>query len=207
MFETRIIGTLWADHPAPGTVAGGYGQHSIGNAAQSDFTANQQLLSKIKKVLLMRHRNAIARLVLLTGFKLTFIVNLLQFWALGSTKLSVLFFYRRIFRGKAFNIISWTVIAMVLAWSTASFFWVLFQCNLHFQLLWSSAKIMAKNCLPAAPIEFFNSSVDVATDIVILSLPVYWVSVLRAVVLLSITQEYLWDSRFWNCTYHCSVGF
>ena len=71
---------------------------------------------------------------------------------------------------------------MILIWSTAVFFLVLFQCGVHFKFLWSSAKNMVKHCLTAAPPEFFNASVDVATDIVILSLPVYWVSIVLSVL-------------------------
>jgi len=41
----------WLTLPIIGTVAAGFGQHSIGDAVKSDYTANQALLAKTRKVM------------------------------------------------------------------------------------------------------------------------------------------------------------
>ena len=43
-------------------------------------------------------------------------------------KLSVLFFYRRVFRGTTFNATSWFLIAVTIAWMITFFFTNLLKC-------------------------------------------------------------------------------
>ncbi len=97
-------------------------------------------------------------------------------WALGTAKLSVIFFYRSIFRGKAFNIASWTMVGVVMAWIFGAFFAVAFQCGNQFLLLWSSAASVASHCSKGSAVALGFSVPDVITDFLILTLPLYWVS-------------------------------
>lgn len=66
---------------------------------------------------------------LLTSFKVVWIVLFLQPIALGFIKLSALFFYRRIFIGKTFNILSWVLIGITSGWMVAFFFGLFFDCE------------------------------------------------------------------------------
>ncbi|KAF2229473.1 hypothetical protein EV356DRAFT_386320 [Viridothelium virens] len=108
--------------------------------------------------------------------RITNIIDFIQFWPLGASKLSCIFFYRRIFRGQAFDIVSWTTSFVVLAWMLASFFLILLQCGKHVDWLWTSAEHIAANCMSGVKIALFYSSVDVVVDIVIIIIPIYWVS-------------------------------
>lgn len=47
--------------------------------------------------------------------------QLTQLLAVGPTKLSVLLFYRRIYRGRSFSIITWSLMAVVIALTVVSF--------------------------------------------------------------------------------------
>ena len=44
-------------------------------------------------------------------------------------KLSILFFYRRIFRGPVFNAVTWATIVLASVWGVAFFFSILFECT------------------------------------------------------------------------------
>lgn len=91
------------------------------------------------------------------------------------TKLSVLFFYRQIFVGKAFNICSWTLIAMCALWTIFSFFFDLLQCGSHVEYLYSSAANVASHCLSGEKIALPLAITDFLTDLFILVLPLFWV--------------------------------
>lgn len=101
--------------------------------------------------------------------------NLLCACALGPTKLSFIFFYRRIFRGSAFNIVSRSALCFVVVWAITKFFLDLFQCNRHIGWLSTSAKNLAEHCIAGESIALFDATVDVATDLFIIILPLYWV--------------------------------
>lgn len=73
--------------------------------------------------------------ILVHAKKLTVYFNFIQVWAFGTAKLSVIFFYRNIFSGHVFNIVSWSMVGVVIAWILGSFFALLFQCNHHISYL------------------------------------------------------------------------
>ena len=114
--------------------------------------------------------------------QITVCFNIIQAPALFLAKLSVLFFYRRIFCGKPFDIMSWTLIGIVILWFVGSWPSTIFQCGIHFTYLWSSAENVAEHCARGTAIAFGLSVPDVVTDIMILSLPVYWVKFLATFV-------------------------
>ena len=97
-------------------------------------------------------------------------------WAFGTAKLSVIFFYRSIFRGRAFDIASWTMVGAVIAWTLGAFFAVAFQCGSHISNLWSSAANVERHCSSGAAVGIGFSIPDVITDGLILAMPLYWVS-------------------------------
>lgn len=99
--------------------------------------------------------------------------NWVQIWAFGTVKLSVIFFYRSIFHGKAFNIASWSMVCIVVAWILGAFFAVAFQCGSDIPNLWSSAANIARHCTSGAAVGIGFSIPDVITDGLILAMPLY----------------------------------
>ncbi len=101
-----------------------------------------------------------------------FAFNLLQVIVLGTIKLSVILFYRRIFRGKAFDYYSKGMIVVVGAWWIAFFFSFLFECGIHFEYLWSTLLNLVTHC--ADEEIFFKAYAisDVVIDGLILVMPI-----------------------------------
>ena len=98
--------------------------------------------------------------------------NLLQVWILGSIKLSVICFYRRIFRGNTFELYSKCMIGVVAAWITAFFFAYFFECGTHFQYLWSTLIDLITHCANE-PMFFKGFAIsDVILDGLILIMPI-----------------------------------
>lgn len=56
------------------------------------------------------------------------------------------------------------------------FFLVLFQCGLHIEWLWLSPANVVGHCLPGTKLALAFSVLDVVTDILIILMPLYWVS-------------------------------
>jgi hypothetical protein len=91
-------------------------------------------------------------------------------------KLLLLFFFRRIFKGKAFNGVSLAAIALVTAWGLSDFFIALFQCGSHVgDLLFGTTKTTVSQCLPGAPLALTYGAFDIFTDFLIMIIPLYWV--------------------------------
>ena len=61
--------------------------------------------------------------------------NLTQAVIFGAIKLSVIFFYRQIFRGKIFDLCSKSLMVIVGAWTIAFFFTVFFERGTSFWAL------------------------------------------------------------------------
>ncbi|KAI1382875.1 uncharacterized protein F4822DRAFT_435250 [Hypoxylon trugodes] len=108
--------------------------------------------------------------------KIFWAFDLVQCFAFGTAKLSVLFFYRRIFRGDVFRIISMTMIVTVVIWTLAFFFAILFRCGTQFWALWAPLKFLLANCYASTPMFQAFSISDVITDVLILAMPIYWTS-------------------------------
>ncbi|CAF9940665.1 MAG: hypothetical protein ALECFALPRED_008785 [Alectoria fallacina] len=100
----------------------------------------------------------------------------------GFTKLSVLLFYKRIFKGTFVKPSVWTMIAVVLIWTVAFFFANLFQCW-PIWIDWTGFGSTVDNCIdtnamylaqacnyldPAAPMYLDNAAADMNTPLV------YW---------------------------------
>ena len=96
----------------------------------------------------------------------------MQVIVLGTIKLSVLFFYRRIFRGKAFDYYSRGIIAIVVAWTIAFFFTVLFECGTKFEYLWSTLSDLLTHCTNGVMYLKAYAISDVITDGLILATPI-----------------------------------
>ncbi|KAA8570253.1 hypothetical protein EYC84_002565 [Monilinia fructicola] len=109
---------------------------------------------------------------IVTTEKIKYAFNLLQMIAFGAVKLSVLFFYRRIFRGKIFDIASWTMIGVVLVWTFGFFFTMMFECRTEFWAFWSTLSDLLTHCLDDVKFQRVLSISDVVSDILILLIPI-----------------------------------
>lgn len=96
--------------------------------------------------------------------------------ALGFIKLSILFFYRRIFRGRVFDILNWILISLVVLWSLGFFLVQVFDCRTHFSTNWGLLSDLQK-CLSSFNQLLAYSITDVIVDVFILVLPVPLVSI------------------------------
>lgn len=91
--------------------------------------------------------------------------------AFALTKLSVLLFYKRVFRGNTFNVAVWTMITIIGVWSVAFFFANLLQCY-PISLNWEASGAQADSCIQTNTMYLAQAWTDVLTDIMILSLPI-----------------------------------
>ncbi|QSZ30119.1 hypothetical protein DSL72_004639 [Monilinia vaccinii-corymbosi] len=101
--------------------------------------------------------------------------ELLQIPALGFVKLSLIFFYRRVFTRDAaprFNVVTWLMIGIIIIWTLAFFFAILFVCGTDFSAYWTSTIVERDNCVDTDKLHNAFAMSDVATDFVIISLPV-----------------------------------
>jgi len=106
----------------------------------------------------------------------TAISNWISPFGLTFAKLSLLFFYRRIFRGRYFNILSWALIVLGVIWVTGCFFIGLFQCGPHVTWLFSTTEFIAAHCMSGEALGLGYAATDVFTDLLIIIFPIYWTS-------------------------------
>lgn len=134
-----------------------------------------------------------AHLDLLTSvpaFQIFWVFNMVQDFSFGLAKLSVLFFYRRIFSTPVFKGLTTTLMAIVSIWSVGFFFAYLFRCGTNFWALWAPLEDLIKYCYTSTPMFYALGISDVVTDVLILILPFFWV---RAFILprSPFTSEYV----------------
>ena len=68
------------------------------------------------------------------------------------------------------------MIAIVCVWMVISFLFLVFECGIRVATIWTSAANVARMCLSGFKIAISVSSTDVLTDLLILIMPIYWVS-------------------------------
>jgi hypothetical protein len=94
--------------------------------------------------------------------------------AYGFIKLSIVFFYRRLFlvlRWSAFDIISLAYIVILIIWAVTSFFLFLFICNSKIYLQWGPLSDAQDQCGDFVAVELGLVISDLVTDAMILTLP------------------------------------
>ena len=92
--------------------------------------------------------------------------------ALGLSKLSICFFYRRLFRGYKFNIVSWATIAIVILWSVSFTIAIAASCRTHFEAYWASLMTLKAECADTFHLLLTYSVTDVIMDVLILVVPI-----------------------------------
>lgn len=104
--------------------------------------------------------------------KMLYAGQLSQIFAIGPTKISVLLFYRRIFRGKVFNIMTWTLIVLVCVWMVAFLFANMFECIPITEAFVNAPGLGGNpNCIDAVPMYLSQVYSDAVLDVLILVLP------------------------------------
>ena len=111
----------------------------------------------------------------------------------GTLKLSVLLLYRRIFVGRMFQRVSLAMVVLVALWVTAFFFGTLFQCGRRPEWFWQSSAAVKEHCFHYKYIQLGHASSDVATDLMVLALPVppIWKLHMSMVQKISLTFTFL----------------
>ena len=87
-------------------------------------------------------------------------------------KCSLLFFYRRIFRGSVFSYVTWATIALATTWATSFFFALLFQCSPIPAFIRLDPDVY---CVNHYQLYYSLSISDVLIDIIILIIPIPFV--------------------------------
>lgn len=100
-----------------------------------------------------------------------YVFNIMSPLALGSIKLSILFLYRRIFRGRVFDVLNWILIALVVLWILSFFLVQVFDCRTRFYMNWGPFSEL-QICLSVFHQLLAFCISDVIIDIFILVLPV-----------------------------------
>ncbi|KAI1126437.1 hypothetical protein F5Y10DRAFT_244750 [Nemania abortiva] len=105
--------------------------------------------------------------------KIFYAFILTQSVAFGLAKLSILYFYRRIFSSRTFKTITSVMIVIVGIWSIGFFFAYLFRCGTNFWALWAPLMFLIEYCYDSKPLFYTLAISDVITDFIILSLPLF----------------------------------
>ena len=90
-------------------------------------------------------------------------------------KCSLLFFYRRIFRGKFFSYITWATIGLATIWGVSFFFVLLFLCSPIPVYVRYGSEAVGLHCVNVSQVYYSLAISDVLIDIVIFIIPIPFV--------------------------------
>lgn len=105
--------------------------------------------------------------------------QMMQMLALGCVKLSFLFFYRRVFTTGTstwFSKVTKSMIIIVLLWTAAFFFALLFACKGNWSAWWGWVMDLSTKCVHTLQLELGLVTSDFVTDVLIMVLPIPMVS-------------------------------
>ncbi|KAI9655105.1 MAG: hypothetical protein M1821_005588 [Bathelium mastoideum] len=108
--------------------------------------------------------------------KVQYVLSFFFVLVIGLIRLSILFFYKRIFRGKVFNISFWILVVTVTIWMVLFFFISIFECGTNIKANWGSFADYAEYCINLFTLVIAIAITDVILDVavVILPLPFIW---------------------------------
>ena len=97
-----------------------------------------------------------------------------------STKLSILYFYTRIFSVRSFKRFAWSLMVLCVLWAVICLFIVIFQCS-PIKAEWEFILVLLgkAKCLPITRLIFSFEIVNVLLDVFILCLPIYMIQKLQ----------------------------
>ncbi|KAI5917036.1 hypothetical protein F4810DRAFT_698242 [Camillea tinctor] len=102
--------------------------------------------------------------------KTTYALELLTWPAVGMTKISVLLMYKRIFTSPRFKTIAWILIGLIIAWTITFTFALMFSCT-PIASQWDFD--LEFTCVNQKALFTSALATDVATDFLVLFLPIY----------------------------------
>ncbi|KAL9025593.1 MAG: hypothetical protein Q9196_005609 [Gyalolechia fulgens] len=102
--------------------------------------------------------------------KVLYTVQLTQVLTFGLTKLAVLLFYQRIFQGRLIQTAVWFMVGIDFIWTIGFFFSNLLQCY-PIKVNWTALGNLVGYCVDTNKLIVYQSWSDVATNVVILGLP------------------------------------
>lgn len=109
-------------------------------------------------------------------YKLEYIINIMTISATGLIRLSFVYFYRRIFRGRTFDIVTKTMIGVLIVWIVGMTIALLSVCGSHLPHAWTSLETNTKYCEPAMLNVLGALSVTgFVLDLVIFFIPFPWI--------------------------------
>ena len=120
--------------------------------------------------ILLQPTIALSKSKMLKQSQCEYAFNIMSPLALGLIKLSILFFYRRIFRGRLFDWLNWSLIISVMLWTLGFFLTQVFDCGTRFATNWGLLADLEK-CLSTFKQLLAYSISDVIIDVFIVLLP------------------------------------
>jgi hypothetical protein len=109
--------------------------------------------------------------------KASFAVQILFALSISTAKLSILYFYRRVFPFRTVSIISICTGAFVIAWSLTLIFLIIFNCK-PVAYFWDKA-IPGGQCINTNVMGYCLGAINTLTDIVVLVMPIPWLASLH----------------------------
>lgn len=103
--------------------------------------------------------------------KLNYVTLVIEKPGYGAIKLSVLFFYRRIFTLGRFRIINDIMVGVIVAWTLAFFFADIFNCGADVSANWDPKAKETAHCINLFILLLVFAVTDVVTDMAILWMP------------------------------------
>ncbi|KAI1629388.1 integral membrane protein [Exophiala viscosa] len=102
--------------------------------------------------------------------------QLLYKFANGTTKISIVLLYLRIFPSRMFKIVSWAVIAYVMAYCTAAVCTSIWQCK-PIAKAWN--KTMPGHCIDIGQLWYANSAFTIFADLLLIAMPMKQIAKLK----------------------------
>ncbi|KAF2206741.1 hypothetical protein CERZMDRAFT_103041 [Cercospora zeae-maydis SCOH1-5] len=103
---------------------------------------------------------------------------------IGFTKLTFLFFSRRIFRGRgtrtAFDYVNWIMIGVVTVWMVAYVFLEIFMCGLNFWAAWDTVYALRNYCMDTFALLTSCAITNWVIDLAIFAIPLVMVGLIRS---------------------------
>ncbi|KAI4198745.1 MAG: hypothetical protein LQ350_005068 [Teloschistes chrysophthalmus] len=148
----------FADILSLGTALGDMGRHTK--------TISKEIDGVTYLVPILTHRTHVFQMIV-------YATNLTTVLTFGLTKLTVLFFYQRVFQGRWVQMGIWTMVGVTFLWTVGFFFSELLQC-VPISANWEGFGWDEAACGVNANVMLMAQTwSDIATNVVILCLPIY----------------------------------
>ena len=97
----------------------------------------------------------------------------MQVIALANIKMSLVFYYRRIFSvSRTFNLLSMAFLVLMVVWEISFFLGFVLACNAHPEAQWNNVLEFAQNCKSLGPLALAYSWSDFTMDVIVFVFPI-----------------------------------